>query len=223
MTTNLKVIGAGLGRTGTSSLKLALEHLLGGPCFHFLEYRDHPELMPHWQELAGEVPLDTEPQAMPEITVSQWQKVMPDYAACVDEPAAFYWLPLSRAFPEALFILSVRDTQSWWTSMKVLLDHRAQEWSDPESIIPSRMEFLEFESAIYGDDDSLYSESANKTAFEKHNAAVQEYARKNPQFGERLLVWNVKQGWEPICRALDLPVPDFPFPHANKASEFHGY
>jgi hypothetical protein len=114
MSINLKVIGAGMGRTGTTSLKLALELLLGGDCFHFLEYKTHPELMLPWQTFVEKLPLNTEPEAMPEISVSQFQLLMPDYIACVDEPASFYWLPLSKAFPEALIILSVRDTESWW-------------------------------------------------------------------------------------------------------------
>ena len=223
MASNLRVIGAGMGRTGTTSLKLALEHLLGAPCFHFIEYKLHPELMAPWQSLAAEVPLFSEPEAMPDIPPSRWQQVMPNYVACVDEPAAFYWLPLSRAYPDAVIILSVRDTDRWWASMKALLDHRMAEWQQAESISAGRRAFLEFENAIYGDEDELYSETANKAMFEKHNRAVMDYAERHPAFRKRLRVWNVSQGWEPICQVLGLPVPDIPFPHANKAGEFHGY
>ena len=141
MSTHLKVIGAGMGRTGTTSLKLALELLLGGDCFHFLEYKDHPELMSPWQALVEKLPLDTKPEAMPEISVSQCQLLMPDYIACVDEPASFYWLPLSKAFPEALVILSVRDTEGWWTSTHGLYQHRDQEQTQPELISPERVKF----------------------------------------------------------------------------------
>ena len=142
MSTNLKVIGAGMGRTGTTSLKLTLELLLGGDCFHFLEYQTHPELMLSWQTFVEKLPLDTEPQAMPEISISKCQLLMPDYIACVDEPASFYWLPLSKAFPEALVILSVRDTESWWTSMHGLYQHRDQEQMQPELISPEQRSFL---------------------------------------------------------------------------------
>ena len=223
MSQKLKVIGAGLGRTGTTSLKLALEFLLASPCFHFLEYKSHPELMLPWQSFAEKLPLKTEAEDMPEVSVSQWQLLMPGYTACVDEPASCYWLPLSKAFPQALIILSVRDTESWWSSLQTLIQHREREWANPESISPERLRFLEFERAIYGTDEEQYTETANKALFERHNRTVLEYAERHPSFGQRLLVWNVKEGWGPICQALNLPVPDISFPHANKGSEFHGY
>ena len=160
---------------------------------------------------------------MPEISISKCQLLMPDYIACVDEPASFYWLPLSKAFPEALVILSVRDTESWWTSMHGLYQHRDQEQTQPELISPERAKFLEFEEAIYGSDEENFTEAANKTLFEQHNRRVQAYAEQHPDFARRLLVWNVREGWEPLCAALDLPIPDMPLPHANKAADFHGY
>lgn len=223
MTIDLKVIGAGRARTGTTSLKLALEQLLGGTCFHYIEYKHQPELMPHWQRFIRKLPMDTDPEAMPDVEASQWQEVMPDCTACVDEPAAFYWLPLSRAFPDALILLSIRDTDSWWPSMKALRDHRDEEWSQPESIGPERMRFLEFEKSIYGTDEARVTEAASKAGYEAHNRRILDYAEQHPEFKRRLLIWNVKDGWESICRGLSLPVPDEPFPHANKAGEFHGY
>ena len=223
MTIDLKVIGAGRARTGTTSLKLALEQLLDGNCFHYIEYKHQPDLMPHWQSFIEALPMDSNPETMPDIPISRWQTVMPDCTACVDEPAAFYWLPLSRAFPDALILLSTRDTDSWWSSMKALYDHRNEEWRQPESISPERMAFLEFENSIYGTDEALFTEGVNKADYEAHNRRILDYAEHHPEFKSRLLVWNVKDGWEPICQALGLPVPDSPFPHANKAGEFHGY
>ncbi len=107
--------------------------------------------------------------------------------------------------------------------MKALYDHRNEEWSQPESISPERMAFLEFENNIYGTDEALFTEEVNKADFEAHNRRILDYAEHHPEFKNRLLVWNVRDGWEPICQALGLPVPDNPFPHANKAGEFHGY
>jgi hypothetical protein len=202
---------------------MALEQLLGGTCFHYIEYKHQPEVMPPWQSFIETLPMNTDPGVMPDVSVSRWQTVMPDCTACVDEPAAFYWLPLSRAFPDALILLSVRDTDSWWSSMKALYDHRAEEWSQPESISPQRMEFLEFENSIYGSDEALFAEAVNKADYEAHNRSILDHAEHHPEFKKRLLVWNVKDGWEPICQALGLPVPDDAFPHANKAGAFHGY
>ena len=99
----LKVVGAGLGRTGTYSLKLTLEQLLGGPCYHMAEVWSHPEHIPLWRQgFKGILP--------------DWRKIFMGFAAAVDEPASCFWKEMSRAFPNALVILSVRDAQSWWES-----------------------------------------------------------------------------------------------------------
>jgi hypothetical protein len=104
MSLDLKVIGAGMGRTGTTSLKAALETLLKGPCFHFLEYKSRPELMAPWLSLIQANPLRSDPDKFADVPISQWETVMPGYVACVDEPASYYWKQLSDAFPKALVI-----------------------------------------------------------------------------------------------------------------------
>ena len=103
MSLDLKVIGAGLGRTGTTSLTAALETLLKGPCFHFLEYKSRPELMAPWLSLIQTMPLRSDPAEFADVPVSAWEKVMPGYVACVDEPASYYWKQLADAFPEVSF------------------------------------------------------------------------------------------------------------------------
>jgi hypothetical protein len=90
-------------------------------------------------------------------------------------------------------------------------------------ISPERLKFLEFDEAMYGTDEELFTEAASKASFEQHNRRVLTYAEQHLSFKQRLLVWNVKEGWEPLCEALGLPMPDIPFPHANKAADFHGY
>jgi hypothetical protein len=87
---DLEVIGAGLGRTGTTSLKMALETLLNGPCFHFLEYKSHPELMDRWRSLVQAMPMRSDPEKFEDIPISRWETLMPGYVACVDEPASYY-------------------------------------------------------------------------------------------------------------------------------------
>src|SRR5690348_10458482 len=100
---SLRVIGAGCGRTGTMSLKLALERLLGAPCYHMVEVFAHPEHVPDWHAAAlGNMP--------------DWNALFAGYAAAVDWPASAFWPELSAAFPDALVVLSVRDAQSWWQS-----------------------------------------------------------------------------------------------------------
>ena len=99
----LRVVGAGLGRTGTHSLKVALERLLGEPCYHMLEVFGHPELAARWCEaLDGDVP--------------DWDELFAGYGATVDWPAVAFWEELCDAFPDAVVLLSVRGTDSWWRS-----------------------------------------------------------------------------------------------------------
>jgi hypothetical protein len=222
MSLNLKVIGAGLGRTGTTSLKMALEMLLKGPCFHFLEYKSHPELMAPWRSLIQSMPLRS-PEGFRAVPVSQWETVMPDYVACVDEPASHYWKQLSDVFPEALVILSIRDTDAWWASMVALEEHYEEEMKRPELISAERRAFLDFTEAIYPEWNEGISENVEKAFFESHNRRVLEHAQRDPDFNQRFLVWRAREGWEPLCKALDLPVPDVPFPHENKRAEYHGY
>jgi hypothetical protein len=223
MSLDLKVIGAGLGRTGTTSLKAALEMLLGGPCFHFLEYKSHPELMAPWRSLIQTMPLRSDPDAFRTVPISEWEKLMPGYVACVDEPASYYWKQLSDVFPEALVVLSTRNTESWWVSMAALEEHYEEEMKRPDLISPERRAFHDFVDAIYPDWKDGLSESGERAFFEAHNRRVLEHAQRNECFNRRFLAWRAQEGWEPLCEALDLPVPDVPFPHENKRAEYHGY
>lgn len=100
---SLKVVGAGLGRTGTLSLKHALERLLGQPCYHMAEVFEHPEHVPLWHAAArGEL--------------EDWSEIFGGYAAVVDWPAGSFWKEISAAYPDAIILLSTRDAESWWES-----------------------------------------------------------------------------------------------------------
>src|SRR5580704_17328205 len=99
----LQVVGAGVGRTGTHSLKLALEQLLGGTCHHMVEVFGHPEEVPVWTDAIDGKSVD-------------WGELMKGYTAQVDWPGASFWPELAAANPDALVILSVREPDSWYTS-----------------------------------------------------------------------------------------------------------
>lgn len=191
----LRVVGAGLGRTGTLSLKVALERLLGGPCYHMVEVFSHPEHVAHWREAArGGSP--------------DWQAVFRDYRAVVDWPAASFWPELMEAFPDALVLLSVREPEAWWKSASTTIFPTSRkadgDWRDMvDEVFAAR-----FTSKV---DDR----AACISAFERHNAAVRERVP-----AARLLEWRASEGWEPLCAALDVPVPDEPFPRANTSEEF---
>jgi hypothetical protein len=192
----LQVVGAGVGRTGTLSLKVALERLLGGPCYHMAEVFAHPEHVAPWHEAArGGAP--------------DWQALFTGYRAAVDWPAAAFWPELMEAFPDALVVLSVRDADSWWRSANGTIfpsiDRAGGEWR-----------------AMIGDlfanrfTPALTDREACIAAFERHNAEVR---RRTPK--ERLLEWRAAEGWEPLCAALGVPVPEEPFPRVNSSEEFH--
>jgi hypothetical protein len=219
----LNVIGAGLGRTGTTSLKQALTHLLGGPCFHFLEYGVWPELMPLWLAFDQEIPRYDAVDMSVSVPATRWQSLMPGYIACVDEPASYYWKQLWQAFPDALVILSVRDPVSWCESMKSIGGQLKAEKKQLEGMTAARREFLEFVYALYPEIEEESSRQEDIEFFEEHNGKVIAFAEQNEEFKKRLLVWQIGDGWEPICNALNLPEPDIPFPHSNRRSEYHGY
>ena len=101
----LRVVGAGLGRTGTHSLKIALEKLLGGTCYHMVELFPRPEHIPLWH---GAIKGDVQPD---------WDSMLEGFTASVDWPAAAVWDQLHQAFPESVVLLSVRDdAEAWWKS-----------------------------------------------------------------------------------------------------------
>jgi hypothetical protein len=192
----LRVVGAGMGRTGTNSLKLALERLLGEPCYHMFECFERPEHMPLWTAAArGDMP--------------EWDRLLAGYGAAIDFPPAAFWPELMGAYPEALVLLSVRDTDEWWTSAS-------------QTIFPSVLALppgprREMMDALWSSRFTLAieDEKAAKAAFEKFNDEVRAGVP-----AARLLEWRPGDGWEPICAALELPIPPEPFPHVNTTEEF---
>jgi Sulfotransferase domain len=198
----LQAVGAGLGRTGTHSLKLALEQLLGGPCYHMVEVLNRPDQAAAWAAAAeGEEP--------------DWTTFLADYVATVDWPAAAFWRELSEAAPDAVVVLSVRDPDEWWESASRTIFSVLTRGAPPDdaggvaelAMITSLLErrftpnWKDREAAI--------------AAYERHNADVR--ASVPP---DRLVEWRGGDGWEPLCRRLGVAVPSEPFPHVNTTSEF---
>ncbi|ETW94760.1 MAG: hypothetical protein ETSY2_49230 [Candidatus Entotheonella gemina] len=194
----LRVVGVGLGRTGTSSLRLALETLLGGPCYHMREVIAHkPEHVRIWHDAAlGKMP--------------DWQSLFADYAATVGPPPAWFWPELIAAFPEALVLLSVRDPETWWDSASQTIFKT----DDSPTMTDA---FKAMTKAVYtslGLANRQNRDAAIRVS-EAHNARVREAVPS-----DRLLIWQAGDGWAPICEALGLPVPDEPFPHTNTRADF---
>ena len=199
----LEIIGPGFGRTGTSSLKTALEHLGYGPTHHMFEVRDRPAQLAHWQALArGEVP--------------NWNNVFAGYRSQVDWPGARYWRELAAFYPNARLILTVRDPDEWYDSLSAtilkLMDQRGHV-PDPHIAGLLDMGFTlieigEFEGRIRNRDHAI-------AMFNKRIADVQ--AGIPPA---RLLTFDVSEGWEPLCRFLGCDVPAISFPRLNSSRQF---
>ncbi len=198
----LRLIGAGLGRTGTLSLKLALERLLGAPCYHMAEVLGHPEHVPLWRKaLRGEL--------------EDWESIFSGYAATVDWPAAAFWSELARAYPDAPVLLSVRDPASWWESadQTIFASLRSEPPADPPFVRDWHAMVQELFATRFG--ASIDDRDAAVVAFEAHNERVRAEIP-----APRLIEWTPAHGWAPLCAALGTPVPEEPFPRRNTREEF---
>ena len=194
----LKVVGAGVGRTGTHSLKIALEQLLGGRCHHMIEVFASDEQREGWTKLCYGEPVDLD-------------ALMADFVAAVDFPAASWWRELSAANPDALVLLSVRPAEDWYRSASNTIFHGIG--GAAESGDPWMTAFVHAMGERFSNDFS--NPDAMMAAFERHNAEVRAEVPAS-----RLLEWTPSDGWEPICERLGLPVPDEPFPVTNTTDDF---
>ncbi|HEX2382232.1 MAG TPA: sulfotransferase [Acidimicrobiales bacterium] len=196
---SLKVVGAGLGRTGTHSLKLALEQLLGGPCYHMIEVFEHPEHIDVWRRAAEGEAVD-------------WASFPKGYTASVDWPGGAFWREMADANPDSIILLSTRQTsEAWWKSANGTI---FQVLDSPDEGLPGWRDMIDamFANRFTAD---VKDKAAAIAAYERHNADVR--ATADPA---RLLDWTTGDGWEPICAALGVPVPTEPFPHVNSTDDF---
>jgi hypothetical protein len=197
----LQVIGAGLGRTGTLSLKTALERLLGAPCYHMLEVFGHlDDHVPLLHAAVRGEPVD-------------WDLLFDGYVAAVDWPVCSFWPELTAEYPEALVILSVRDAESWWRSASTTIFPTSRQFANdaPEWWAMMNDLFTTRFTMALDDRDACIA------AFEANNARVRAEVPAS-----RLLEWTATDGWAPLCDALHVPIPDEPFPRVNTSEEFLG-
>ena len=200
----LQIVGAGLGRTGTTSLKLALERLVGGRCYHMAELYATPEHIPVWHDAIGGHPPD-------------WDKFLGGYRATVDLPAAAFWRELAEHNRDAVIVLSVRDNAGqWWDSWSnTIVAAAATRKPSPGSLLADYAAMVT---------DLMFkrlgvTNPADKAemvaAYERHNDTVRAGAPP-----ARLLEWRPADGWAPLAERLGVPVPDEPFPRANTREQF---
>ncbi len=200
----LNVIGAGFGRTGTLSLKVALERLGFGPCYHMMEVVSRPHHVAMWHQLAFGKPVD-------------WDVLFEGFAATVDWPAATYWRELADHYPDAKVLLSVRPPEAWWRSMNDTLFPAMKmpltESTPPEMKVQREMVRKQVLADTFGDrsDDKAHV----LVVFQRHIDEVRAYI--DPK---RLLVFDVAESWGPLCRFLGVAEPAEPFPRLNDSATF---
>lgn len=199
---SLKIIGSGFGRTGTMSTKIALEQLGFSPCHHMVEVMRDPDQPAFWKATAaGE-------------TVS-WPDVFANYKAQVDFPGAAVWPQLVESFPEARVIHTERPEDDWWASYSKTI---GKFWLHYRSL-PMPPEMID----LFATMDELLARGVFGgpgrdtciAAYRRNNALVRETVP-----ADRLLIFTPSDGWEPLCRFLDVPVPDGDFPRSNARDEF---
>jgi len=206
----LKVIGAGFARTGTLSLKAALEELGFGPCYHMSDLINNLDTqLGFWNNAVRKKTVD-------------WQSFFANHQAAVDFPASLFYQELMQVYPDAKVILTVRDPSKWYDSVR-------------ETIVPPRpfyADFLDFVKAPFSPYHMLGVKFRPMTRFMWHTPYNGKFDNKQHAMSvftqhietvkrtvpaERLLVFEVKQGWEPLCNFLNVPVPqDKPFPYLNE-------
>ena len=197
----LSVIGAGAGRTGTHALKLALEQLGLGPCYHMREIWEHLDTdVPVWDRAASGGPVD-------------WDTLFARYRSAVDFPAAAFCAELAAHYPAAKVVLTERDPERWYQSFS---DTIARPMSEE---LPDRLaDWRAMVNKAITDrvfDGNVTDKAHVIACYERHNAMVR---RAIPT--DRLLVFAVTDGWEPLCAFLGLPVPAEPFPKSNSTDEW---
>ena len=199
----IKIVGAGFGRTGTKSLKQALEMLGFGPCYHMIELHQDPERLRFWQEAA-----DT--------GKTYWNALFDGYNSCVDWPAAYYWRELADFYPDAKVLLSVRTADSWVKSIQSTIFMGLGTFPDmPPGMERDRREMNYDIIAKRTFDERLDDDDYLVSAFNNHTAEVQRTIAP-----ERLLTYDGAQGWEPLCKFFGVPTPQEPYPFTNTTADF---
>ena len=198
---SLRIIGAGFGRTGTLSLKLALEQLGFDKCYHMMEVRNHPEHVNTWRAVARGELID-------------WPKLFQGYQAAVDWPSCNFWREQMQAFPEAKVILTLRNSESWYESVmktiwQVSKERRANGANEALSLMVFELIWDGIFNGRMSDKDYVIAQ------YEKHNQRVIDEVPK-----EKLLVFEAKEGWPSLCEFLGCSIPETGYPNVNTAKEF---
>lgn len=200
---SLKVVGGGFGRTGTLSMKKALEELGFGACHHMEEVMAREDQPAHWQAATDGKPVD-------------WDAAFSGFHSTVDWPSAAFWPEITAHFPDAKVLLTVRSTESWYKSISNTIFKLIENGGEaPEGHMGDVMRMVHqlISEKTFG--GKMHDEAHVKSVYEQHNAKIIDSVP-----ADKLLVYKLGDGWEPLCAFLGVPVPDSPFPRINSTNEF---
>lgn len=199
----MKVIGAGFGRTGTRSFKRALEDLGLGPTYHMQEVMRRPSHIQQWRRFARTAEAD-------------WDALFSGFGSGVDYPVSCVWEELASHYPDTKVVLTVRDPEQWWESTaSTIYRFRTAFPAWMLRSVPTTRHFVEMVDRLVWDGlfDGRFPDREHAIGvFERH---IEHVRATCPP--DRLLVFDVSEGWDPLCSFLGLPVPPHPFPHLNDA------
>ena len=212
----IKVFGAGLARTGTMSLKIALEQLGYDNCYHMIELLKDPSRLKYLKEFHKTGKTD-------------WDSFFADYQSAVDHPVCLYYQEMLKVYPDAKVILTVRDPERWYYSVyRTVYRGKPKGPKDIFRMIWNMIWSKDMRrvAPVFMHNDKLIWSGQFQSRFEDKDFAIQVYndhvsAVKAFVPAEQLLVYEIQSGWEPLCAFLGKPVPDLPFPRANEQDEFN--
>ena len=196
------------------SLKAALETLGFGPCYHMIEVFEHPEHAGFWQAAWRGEPVD-------------WDGLLGGYEAAVDWPACTFYEELLQRHPDARVLLSVRDPERWYESTRDTI-YQISKITAGSRLSRAVFAFVGlfvsgvFEIGRMGNEITWQGTFDGR--FEDRSHAIEVFVRHNEEVkrrvpAEKLLVFEVKEGWGPLCEFLGVEAPDKPFPRLNDAAQ----
>jgi len=213
---SLKIIGTGLGRTGTKSLKLALDQLLGGSCFHMTELLTNPARLKYFKK--GQ-----------KTGVFDWDQLFNGYIATTDYPTCLYYEELMEKYPDAKFIHTHRDPESWYASVReTIYRGKPKNGKDIMRLVWNLIRSADMRKVapVFQYTDQLIWSGQFNGQFENKAAAIKVFHNHFEKVKatippDKLLVYQVQDGWQPLCKFLNVPIPKTPFPNTHKRKVFN--
>ncbi len=212
---SIKIIGAGFPRTGTSTLKECLQILGYSKTYHMKELLVNPEDLHYWTTLK-------------ETGTTDWDKLYNGFAATVDFPGYPWYKQHMKQYPDAKVILTVRPFEKWYTSINSTIKNAGPKTLPQKLMAMAKLavsaRFRKVIKCVKFAKQTIFAEELQgkiedkaeaEKIFDKHIADVKAYVP-----AEKLLVWDVSDGWAPLCNFLNKAIPNDTFPHANKKENF---